>query len=61
MTVKELIELLQEYNPEAIVFVSVNQQIGDYTWEEEHQSIVGCLAWPFEDKPNASNVEIVHK
>lgn len=58
MRVRELIELLQDCNPEAGVHVSVNERIGDYTWGESDKDVIGILPWP-EPKEAANHIELV--
>ena len=57
MTVKQLIELLKDCNPDAVVVVHVDTQIGDYTWDTEAHPVQGIMAWPL-PKETASSIEI---
>ena len=58
MKIHELIEALRQCNQEAEVVISVNEQIGDYTWEDQFKPVSGVVSWPAACMSTASKIEI---
>ena len=58
MKVKELIEKLQEYNPEARVVHSRTVVYSEYTSGDEPFEINAIVCWPYTDKKTATSIEL---
>jgi hypothetical protein len=59
MRVHELCEMLANCNQEAMVVVSRECQIGDYTWDTDETDVTGIIAWP-EPCETADRIELTY-